>query len=271
MGRLKFEKEFKEKLDRREIKPSEDSWGKLSSQLDSEEKSSKFNFWWLGIAATILAGILIIGLQYKNSPIESTPQVVDAPLENVDIKQQDILGEKSTREEEAEKIPVLKNENIKSEDAIAENSNVVPSKKSPKSNSAVEKSAKNISTKKRTTIVASAVVPTRIEPEIRNSTIYNSKADKLITQKLSEVIAQVNKMHLQGNSVSDAEVNKLLAQAAKQIDKERNYNFAVGKIDPDELLQAVEMDIEYSFREKIFDVLKEGYLKAKTAVANRNY
>ncbi len=79
MGRLKFEKEFKEKLDRREIKPSENSWEKLNSQLDSEEKSSKFNLWWLGIAATILAGILIIGLQYRNSPVESTPQVVDAP------------------------------------------------------------------------------------------------------------------------------------------------------------------------------------------------
>jgi len=266
MGHLKFEKEFKEKLDRREIKPSENSWEKLSSQLDSEEKTSKYNFWWLGIAATILVGILIIGLQYRNSSVKSTPQVVDAPVDKVNKEQYEILDEKST-EEEAEKLPVLNDENIRTQDAVAENTEVEVNKKSPKSNSVeVEKSKEIASTKERNTMVASSVEPKLIEPETINSAI-NSKADAIITQKLSEVIAQVNNM----NSVSDAEVDKLLAQAARQIEKERDYNFSAGKIDPDDLLQSVEMDIEYSFREKIFDVLKEGYLKAKTAVVNRNY
>ena len=270
MGRLKFEKEFKEKLDRRELKPSENSWEKLNSQLDSEEKSSKFNLWWIGIAATILAGILIIGLQYRNSPVESTPQVVDAPEYKVETQENENLDENST-EKEAQELPVLNNENTRTQEAIAENREVVPNKKSPKSNSTVvEKSIEIASTKDRNTMVASSVAPKLIEPETINSAI-DSKADFIITQKLSEVIAQVNNMNSNGNSVSDSEVDKLLAQAARQIEKERDYNFSVGKIDPDDLLQSVEMDMEYSFREKIFDVLKEGYLKAKTAVANRNY
>ena len=264
MGRLKFEKEFKEKLDRREIKPSENSWEKLSSQLDSEEKSSKINLWWLGIAATILAGILIIGLQYRNSPVESTPQVVDAPVEKVRIDKKENTDANINKGEE---LPVLKDDNSR----VAIRSQKESLKNNTQKAKAVQlnEPAKKYSTEEKPGAIASMLEPIGIN-EKKDSAVY-SKSDDIISQKLSEVIAQVNTMNSNGDSVSDSEVDKLLAQAATQIKKERDYNFSVGKIDPDDLLQSVEMDIEYSFREKVFDVLKEGYLKAKTAVANRNY
>lgn len=270
MGRLKFEKEFKEKLDHREIKPSENSWEKLSSQLNSEEKSTRFNFWWLGIAATIIAGIFIIGIQYRNSGLVDSPQVVDAQVNKVDNNENESLDANSIIKEE-EKLPVLSNENISAKDALAENTEEEPNKKSHKPEPVkVEKRVKINPTEEKNIVIVSVVEPNIIQPVSSNYTSY-SKDDEIITQKLSEVIAQVNAMNSEGNSVTDSEVDKLLAQAAKQIEKERDYNFSVGKINPEELLQSVEMDMEYSFREKIFDVLKEGYLKAKTAVANRNY
>jgi len=72
--------------------------------------------------------------------------------------------------------------------------------------------------------------------------------------------------------VTDAEVDKLLEEAARRISLERySKNYAAGKIDPQDLLLDVEFELDNSFRDKIFDMLKEGYSKAKTAVANRNY
>lgn len=261
MGRLKFEKEFKEKLDRREIKPSENSWNKLSSQLDSEEKPSKINVWWLGIAATFLAGILIIGLQFRNSAVETSPKVVDAPVDNVDTEQHEPLNENSEEVEVVNKSIINKN-NIRSQEAVAQNSSTAKSAGLQKSGVATrEEKVRKTASKEEGIKVASVA-----EPQI-----ITSKEDILISKKLSEVIAQVNSMNSDGNSITDIEVEQLLVRAAREIEKDRNYNFSVGKIDPEDLLRSVEIDMEHSFRDKVFDVLKEGYLKAKTAVANRNY
>jgi len=43
-----------------------------------------------------------------------------------------------------------------------------------------------------------------------------------------------------------------------------------GVVDASALLLEAEQELDRSFRDQIFDALKSGYLKAKTAVANRN-
>ena len=59
--------------------------------------------------------------------------------------------------------------------------------------------------------------------------------------------------------------------AAARISMEKPVYITGETVDADSLLWDVEMEMDQSFREKVFDIMKEGYLKARTAVANRNY
>ncbi|AOW09268.1 hypothetical protein [Flavobacterium gilvum] len=60
----KWEKEFKEQLNSREISPSENSWTKLDAMLTVSEKP-KTKFHWMYIAASLI-GFLLIGTIYFN-------------------------------------------------------------------------------------------------------------------------------------------------------------------------------------------------------------
>ena len=61
MGPHKSDKDFRNKLNQREITPSENAWDRLDAMLSvAEEKKSKGGYNWLFIAATII-GFLLIG------------------------------------------------------------------------------------------------------------------------------------------------------------------------------------------------------------------
>ncbi|MBC7847298.1 MAG: hypothetical protein H7Y10_12480 [Flavobacterium sp.] len=66
MERNKLETQFKEKLNSREIKPSEMAWDRLDAMLTVvEDKKSKRNFSWIYIAASIL-GFVFLGTFFFN-------------------------------------------------------------------------------------------------------------------------------------------------------------------------------------------------------------
>jgi hypothetical protein len=80
MGQNKLEKQFKEKLNSREIKPTEMAWDRLNSMLtqaeqinqDQSSKKRKTKFDWLYIAASFI-GILIVSsvfYQQKENTID---------------------------------------------------------------------------------------------------------------------------------------------------------------------------------------------------------
>ena len=60
MGEL--DKQIKENLEARKISPSAGSWDKLSSQLENQDKKKVNYKWFIGIAASFVAGILIASL-----------------------------------------------------------------------------------------------------------------------------------------------------------------------------------------------------------------
>ena len=98
--------------------------------------------------------------------------------------------------------------------------------------------------------------------------------DLKIKTKISEIpeelIAETSSKENITGDISDAELDDFLAEATEKINMERSARSVSEKIDANNLLFDVEMELEQSFREKVFDVLKEGFLKAKTSVANRN-
>jgi hypothetical protein len=59
----KFETQFREKLNSREIKPSRMAWNKLDAMLSVSEKPKRKNFTWIYFAASFV-GFLLIGTAY---------------------------------------------------------------------------------------------------------------------------------------------------------------------------------------------------------------
>ncbi len=243
MGRHKFEDQFKDKLAQREIKPSAESWDKLSGQLDSVEKKEKPVFWWIGIAATLLGAIFLAGMVFNNQEVDS-PVIVDNPVKI----------EKEDSDKAFEKNVLVAEENRKEE----------PSEKVGKPSLLKEKVSQPVKQRNEATVIAE--VKKENSPVIRENEMTHR--DKEISKKLEEIIAEVPLKDATGEHIND-EVEALLYKAASEISLAKKHTGSNGHVDAGDLLFAIEMELEQSFREKVFDILKESYLKARTAVANR--
>src|SRR5690606_33354719 len=90
-----------------------------------------------------------------------------------------------------------------------------------------------------------------------------------INSKIEEVIAQVALLEQTDTDITDAEVDSLLLQAQRELFS-NNVIRDDHTIDAMALLADVEGELDRSFREQLFDMLKEGYFKARNAVATRN-
>ena len=69
--------------------------------------------------------------------------------------------------------------------------------------------------------------------------------------------------------VTDAEVNQLLRQAQEEILATKVLRYD-NSVDATALLADVEGELDKSFRDQSFDALKDGFVKVRTAVADRN-
>jgi hypothetical protein len=253
MGLNKFEKKAREKLEERRIKPAAGSWEKLEAKLNAEENKTSRKPW--KYIAAAVAVLLVAGTFLWNPSTSESPQIVEEPVNEIikkpEIKQQlpeantQIASEENKNEKEISVIKKAKNE-------IAANSK--PSVKEDKTPEIAVSEEK----KYEEAIVLETI---SMEPPILEG--------KLIQTKLEEVIAAAAK----NGEISSDEVDALLAQAAAEISRERKSQLYISnsKLSANALLAEVEDEIYQSFKAKVFKVLKEGYLKAKTAVANRNY
>jgi hypothetical protein len=82
MEQHKLENEFRNKLNQREINPSENSWDRLDAMLTvAEEKKSKRNYSWIYVAASILGfaflGTIFFSQSDKNVTIESNEVAIE--------------------------------------------------------------------------------------------------------------------------------------------------------------------------------------------------
>ena len=70
-------------------------------------------------------------------------------------------------------------------------------------------------------------------------------------------------------SVTDAEVDSLLRHAQRELLADKAFNESNG-VDAQELLAGVEDELNKSFRDQVFEKHKNGFVKVRTAVADRN-
>ena len=252
MAPIKFEENIKDKLEKRTISPSEDSWDKLSNKLDEhEDKSNGKIVWWIGIAASLVGVFLVTTLFFNQSEDETVlPVLVDSPIEK-------------TLNQQEEKEP-LNNVLVESEEPFLKETITL--------NKKVENHIVNRA-KVRKTIDKSnnEVVDATIEEDkIQNQNLIHSNTI-IAEENKQEITAQILDIEKDKNLVTDSEIELLLENAQKDIALKQNKKEQSKTVNANSLLQDVETDLDVSFRDKIFKSIESGYNTVRTAVVERNY
>ncbi|PCJ97382.1 MAG: hypothetical protein COA50_05045 [Flavobacteriaceae bacterium] len=245
MAPIKFENEIRDKLSTREMKPSANAWEQISEKLETPNNTKK-GWIWYAVAASFIGLIVISALFFNDEDalMNKGVEIVDAP-EKKDIKKNEIDIVTPTKEQEenyvvVEEIVSIK-EKVGKEEKIQFNSS--------------EQGIVAVNTKTNVSIIKEEVPLTGSE--------------KIIDSKIAEVLAQVNLLEKDNTLVTDMEVNALLRKAQMEILTDKIF-MENQKVDAIALLTEVESELDQTFRDQIFDSLKSGFLKVRTAVADRN-
>jgi acyl carrier protein len=108
-----------------------------------------------------------------------------------------------------------------------------------------------------------------VETAPKKVTIPRNPSEEIIHEKIAEIVAQVEVLEKENSTVTDAEIDSLLRNAQRQILEDKMFR-KDRSVDAMALLADVEDELDRSFRDEIFDALKDGFLKVRTAVADRN-
>lgn len=260
MAPIKFEENIKDKLERRTLSPTAESWSKLSERLDADEKKSKNSiFWWLSIAAAMLI-MVAVTVQFFNTKEskETLPKIVEEDLiekqlNNNSPEQEDksiieLANEENKVEEKLEKVPTLKaSKIINNKDGSINNPE-------PK----IQLAEIDEPQKSEATYVLDETDNIKLKSEIDEDILKNAVADAMKTLKS------------ENSSVTDREIDSLLKIASKELVKENLQKETIKLTDAETLLMSVEDEMGQSFRTKVFEALKDSYETVKTAVADRN-
>jgi hypothetical protein len=264
MAPIKFEDNIREKLEDREIEPSGDAWKRLSERLDENSKKKNNYTFWYAIAASII-GILIAVSVFSNRSDKLTENSTDF----VDVNT-------SEREVPLENLPNLvdntSEENDKMTLILQDSSSITLNKESSSGKEELLPKKKDKVLKNTESEVSEAIAKTSQKNQVERISHLPEEIianDALIMEKrINELVAQVALGQQNNEFVSEEEINTLLANAESKIDSKRIVDSK--KIDPASLLGDVELEMENSFREKVFTALGDGYNIIKTAVVDRN-
>ncbi|PWL37842.1 hypothetical protein DKG77_13815 [Flagellimonas aquimarina] len=239
----KLEKHIKERLEERKISPSAGAWDRVSAQIPVKEKPNQKGWYLYAIAASFVGIVLVSIFFFKSEePKESTIQVVEE-------------------------------HNRKQEEALTEEGKINFQNVELNKPGIVEK-AYNNRTQEKTNDLKLQALP--LQTEVAEETVKEPLQDSflkepndLIAQKVNQVVAQVEFLENTNAEVTDAEIDSLLRAAQRQIITEQLFTES-SSVDAMALLSEVEIELDDSFRDQIFDALKDGYSKLRTAVADRN-
>ncbi len=252
MEPVKFEETIKNKLEKRAIKPSKNTWDRLSERLDDHDgKQTRIPVLWMGVAACIV-GVLLIITQFFGREItkDETPKIADTPMVEMSNENHTVAIE-TIDEKEVENIVSPKTkQTIKA-----------PVKASPLPE-IISKNEALIAGKRedlQDALKKEALSP--VKEEIEPLTFEEEKI-----QAVAKQIQQLKEDHMVTNEAIDA----LLLEAQKEIRLNRLYNERTGVVNANQLLEDVEADLDQSFRNRVFEAIKTSYGTVKTAVAQRN-
>ena len=230
-----FNKNIKEKFNFRTIEPSETAWNKLDAMLTlAEEKKQPKIFFWLSIAATFLVfsavGYVFFQQNQKGETTPSTEEIVTSKINSESKTHKQNLEESS----------------ISSEKELANNTikfNVLETKKSAiiypaqKENSKLEVYEMAL-LKQEEVVTVNEIKKEEIKQEIKETTFNYTTPESLLAE----------------------------VQGQKKPSNISSFKSTL-RVNPKELLQTVESELDQTFKEKTITKLKQ----AKSAFVNRNY
>ena len=241
-----FDKKIKQQLEARKIEPSTRAWDQLAAELEVKEEKSTKKYWWLGIAASFLGGILITSFFFNQQQVEPVNVVnqntIEAPKNNlVEVEAEETLQEINKNEEL----------NAVEKPSIAE----TESKIQPEIE--IEK-------------------PVLASVDNSSTQTKNRAQSKVIPQKKEEQKAQEISFELESYSSpkqlaqnkipsAEEEAAQLLDDARERV-KIRNFNNYYNRISAQNLLENIEVEDKQSFKEKVFYALESGFHQVKNSV-----
>ncbi len=253
MEPIKFEDNIREKLQEREIAPSKTSWEKLATQIDTTSQK-RINKSWFAIAAGFIGVIIIVSFIVKDEiiPIQNTLKIVSEPI------QTEILN------------PLENNNNIvvvKDKQINEKTSKTIAKKGINNNQSKINK--ETIDTNKDLVLNTNEATFKESNDIIEDTILTEINGEELfLNAKVNEVVAQVQALNENNNSVTAQEIDALLLAAQKEIQSQKIV--ANKKVDATALLDVVESEMETTFRDKVFEALGDGFEKVRTAVVERN-
>ena len=257
MAPIKFEEQLKEKLEKRTIQPSPEAWDTLANRLDHQDKKgNNRSFWWLGIAASIV-GIILVTTFVFDKPETRINEPIIVDINNNEKPKTNVVVTEDIETENQESV-----KDSKPEIKLAKEEHVV-SQKANTSEFITPKKEMNLKE-----AVVSNDIKVEEQTQIATETVLNTSDFE--QAKLNDVVAEINRLNAENQGISEKEIDSLLKQAEREILTNRIYNENTKTVDASALLQDVEADLEQSFRSRVFEALKSGYVTVKTAVAERN-
>ena len=258
MAPNKLEDTIREKLQERELQPSQAAWEKLAGKLDKEVPQNRNrSFVWVAVAASFI-GVLLLSTwlfqkdQVAPKMVEQNP--VEVQDENPSVKNTTVIASEELPEE------TLQEEPIPQEEIVAKETPQIASEK-PKVTPKVSGKIQEI------------VIPSEektMAQNVEKPSIKKSEEELFIDQKVGEVVVAVQELQNTKNEVTPDEIDALLAKAQRDIANNRILNSNTDKVDATALLRDVETELERSFRDKVFEALGDGFNRIRTAVIERN-
>lgn len=244
-----FDKKIKQQLEARKIEPSARAWDQLAAELEVKEEKSTKKYWWLGIAASFLGGILITSFFFNQQQVEPVKVVnqhtIEAQTNNlVEVEAEENSQEINKNEElnAVEKPSIAQTESkIQPEIEIEQPVLASVDRSEIKTEKAKVKPLKSVE--------ATKIQPQTILPEVFPLENYTSEKQLAQAEKLS----------------AESETDRLLQEAQQKV-KIRNFNTSYNRVSAQNLLENIEVEDKQSFKEKVFYALESGFHKVKNSV-----
>lgn len=253
MAPNKFENNIKKTLEERQIQPSSIAWNQLSDSLDkADRKTSNRYLWFIGIAASIIGVLFLVNTFQPFQSIENTasPSLVNTNSETD-----------------------LETKNESETNAIADNVEVESTSVEGESDDEIENNITAVSNKN---LIASSKKTLKISEAFvdKSEKIKNVQNNSIVTTDLKNTPKNTFAQSDVGTGITKAslnsEVDTLLKQAKSKVSTLAVSKENTNSINANSLLEDVELDLEKSFRDKVFETLKTNFSVVKSAVADRN-
>jgi len=241
-----FEKDFRDKLNQRQMEPSNRAWDRLDAMLTVAEEKKPVRFHsveaskkrWLYIAASVV-GLLLVSTFFFNQKKNEAA-----------VPEKTVVVEEKVKNDSDTKTSLQTIDSSKTAIAISEE---------PSTSNKWSEERNNYSTTARKT---NKVKSNANESQITESSIIikNNQEQQSISTKTS--VAE---------SPKNENVEHLLESAEKTVVAENSVKpKSKVKINASDLLHQVDGELELSFREKVITKVNKNYQTVKVALANRN-